>query len=37
MHVDERERRLALNEALFREANERIETLADQLGAGRPL
>jgi hypothetical protein len=36
MHVDERERRLALNEALFREANERIETLADQLGPDVP-
>ena len=31
MEVDERERRLALNEALFREANEHVETLADQL------
>ena len=36
MDVDERERRLALNEALFREANERIETLADQLGPDVP-
>ena len=28
--VDERERRLAQNEALFREVNERVETLADR-------
>jgi hypothetical protein len=34
--VDERERRLALNEALFREANERVETVADQLGPDVP-
>ena len=32
MEVDERERRLAQNEALFREVNERVETLADPLG-----
>jgi hypothetical protein len=32
MDVDERERRLAQNEALFREVNERVETLADRLG-----
>ena len=36
MEVDERERRLALNEALFREANEHVETLADQLGPDVP-
>jgi hypothetical protein len=36
MDVDERERRLALNEALFREANERVETLADQFGSDVP-
>ena len=32
MDVDERERRLAQNEALFREVNEHVETLADRLG-----
>jgi hypothetical protein len=31
LSVDERERRLAQNEALFREVNERVETLADRL------
>ena len=36
MDVDERERRLAQNEALFREVNERVETLADQLGPDVP-
>jgi hypothetical protein len=36
MEVDERERRLALNEALFREANERVEIVADQLGPDVP-
>jgi len=36
MEVDERERRLALNEALFREANEHVETLAEQLGPHVP-
>lgn len=36
MEVDERERRLALNEALFREANERVEAVADQLGPDVP-
>jgi AraC-like DNA-binding protein len=36
MEVDERERRLALNEALFREANERVETVADRLGQDVP-
>ena len=36
MEVDERERRLALNEALFREANERVETVADRLGPDVP-
>jgi hypothetical protein len=30
--VDARERRLAQNESLFREVNERVETLAQQLG-----
>jgi hypothetical protein len=30
--VDAREHRLAENEALFREVNERVETLAHQLG-----
>jgi hypothetical protein len=34
--VDERERRLALNEALFREANERVETVANRLGLDVP-
>lgn len=33
-----REERIGLNEAVFREVNERIEDLADQFGlAGRPL
>ena len=32
VEVDERERRLAQNEALFREVNERVETLAGRLG-----
>jgi hypothetical protein len=36
MVVDERERRLAQNEALFREVNERVETLADRLGPDVP-
>ena len=36
MDVDERERRLAQNEALFREVNERVETLADRLGPDVP-
>jgi hypothetical protein len=30
--MDERARRLALNEALFREVNERIEEVGDRLG-----
>jgi hypothetical protein len=34
--VDERERRLAENEALFREVNERVESLAHRLGPGVP-
>jgi hypothetical protein len=34
--VDQRERRLAENEALFREVNERVETLAHQLGPNVP-
>jgi hypothetical protein len=36
--VDERERRIALNEVVFREVNERIEELGDQFGLQeRPL
>ena len=34
--MDERERRLAKNEALFREVNERVETIAHQLGPEIP-
>jgi hypothetical protein len=34
--VDEREQRLAQNEALFREVNESVETLAHQLGPNVP-
>jgi hypothetical protein len=34
--VDERARRLAQNEALFREVNERVETLSHQLGPSVP-
>lgn len=34
--VDERERRLAQNEALFREVNERVEAVAHQLGPDVP-
>jgi hypothetical protein len=34
--MDERERRLAQNEALFREVNERVETLGHQLGPAVP-
>jgi len=34
--VDERERRLAQNEALFREVNERVEAVAHQLGPEVP-
>jgi hypothetical protein len=37
MEVDERERRLAQNEALFREVNERVETLADRFGPDVPM
>ncbi len=33
--MDEREKRLAQNEALFREVNERISDLADQGGGGQ--
>lgn len=36
LKVDERERRLAQNEALFREVNERVETLAHKLGPNVP-
>jgi hypothetical protein len=32
--MDERERRLTQNEALFREVNERVDSLAEQHGAG---
>jgi AraC-like DNA-binding protein len=34
--MDERDRRLAQNEALFREVNERVETLARHLGPEEP-
>ena len=34
--MDDRERRLAQNEALFREVNERVETLAHHLGPEDP-
>jgi AraC-like DNA-binding protein len=34
--VDAREHRLAQNETLFREVNERVETLAHQLGPNHP-
>ena len=34
--MDEREQRLAQNETLFREVNERVETLAHQLGPNVP-
>jgi hypothetical protein len=34
--MDERERRLAQNEALFREVNERVEAVAHQLGSDVP-
>lgn len=36
LNVDDRERRHAQNEALFREVNERVETLADRLGPNVP-
>ena len=34
--MDERERRLAQNEALFREVNERVDAIAHQLGPEVP-
>jgi hypothetical protein len=34
--MDEREKRMAQNEALFREVNERIGGIAHQLGSGAP-
>jgi hypothetical protein len=34
--MDEREERLAQNEVLFREVNERVETVAHDLGPGVP-
>ena len=34
--MDEREQRLAQNEALFREVNERVDAVAHQLGADVP-
>ena len=34
--MDERERRMAKNEALFREVNERVERVAHQLGPEIP-
>ena len=34
--MDERERRMAQNEALFREVNERVEAVAHQLGPNVP-
>ncbi|SRR5687768_11082144 len=34
--MDEREHRLAQNEALFREVNERVEAVAHRLGPGVP-
>ena len=34
--VDERERRMAQNEALFREVNERVEAIAHRLGPDVP-
>jgi hypothetical protein len=36
LNVDERERRLAQNEALFREVNERVESMAHELGPNVP-
>jgi hypothetical protein len=35
--VDERVRRIGLNEAVFRQVNERIEDLADSFGLGEKL
>jgi hypothetical protein len=35
--VDERVRRIGLNEAVFRQVNERIEDLADTFGLGETL
>jgi hypothetical protein len=37
MPEDERVRRIGLNEAVFREVNERIEDLADTFGLGQRL
>src|SRR5215216_1384883 len=34
--MDDRERRMAQNEALFREVNERVEALAEQLRPDTP-
>lgn len=34
--MDDRERRLAQNEALFREVNERVQAVAHQLGPDTP-
>ena len=34
--VDEREKRMAQNEALFREVNERVAAIAHQLGPDHP-
>jgi hypothetical protein len=34
--MDEREKRMAENEALFREVNERVSTLSDRLGPDVP-
>jgi hypothetical protein len=34
--VDAREKRMAENEALFREVNERVSTLSDRLGPDAP-
>jgi hypothetical protein len=36
MEMDEREHRLAQNEVLFREVNERVETLAHEFGPNVP-
>jgi AraC-like DNA-binding protein len=35
--VDERARRIGMNEALFREVNDRIEDVAETFGLDRPL
>jgi hypothetical protein len=34
MGMDERERRLGMNEAVFREVNERVEEVHEQVGSG---